>query len=350
MRNIITAILFLIITLQAMAQETLPTRKVSIFKNGIALLIREGTAPLKNQQVKLPIPKQTIFGSYFIGISKDNTVKQIVFRNDTIKKKADCTSVQHYLAGNINKPVTIFYTPEEGIDKSASGKVTGYDQHRHIVQFATDAGKVLVLNANHVYAAEFKDPPAGHYMADSIDRVMIITLEKPSSEAMLQEIFMTNGINWLPSYFLKLKDDKNARLEMKAVLENYAEEIKNADVELVVGAPQMRYSQLDPMTYDYLTTSIGTDMPFAQRSQKFLQSNTVVAGMKSAAGDFFEQTFNTDGEKTGDMYIYKLGKISLPNNSKGSFPIFAGNVEYRDKYEATIEDVTNYYASRYVPN
>jgi hypothetical protein len=64
--------------------------------------------------------------------------------------------------------------------------------------------------------------------------------------------------------------------------------------------------------------------------------------------DFFRSDFNTAGEKSDDIYIYKLGKISLPYMAKGNFPIFAGNVEYKHKYEGTIGDITNYYATRYV--
>ncbi|MBK8846102.1 MAG: hypothetical protein IPO27_05785 [Bacteroidetes bacterium] len=47
---------------------------------------------------------------------------------------------------------------------------------------------------------------------------------------------------------MKLINDKEARLEMKALIENFSEEIKDADVNLVVGSPQMRYGlALDPL-------------------------------------------------------------------------------------------------------
>jgi hypothetical protein len=333
------------------AQNTLPIKKVTVFKNATAMVVREGSMPVMDGNVTLPIPDRTLFGAFFIGASKDNSVKNMVFKNDTIKKKAQSTSVWQFLAGNLNKPVTISYNPTQGIDKTVSGRAVDYNLYSGILKFNTDGGKTIIMHAGQIYQADFKDDPSGTYQADSIKRLMVLRPDKASDNIALQEIYMTGGINWLPSYYLRLKDDKTARLEMKATLENYAEDIRDAETELVVGAPQMKYSiKMDPMTYDYLSVS---DQGAA--AGNYMQGNTramykaEALQMADADQSYFEETFNTEGEKTGDMYIYKLGKISLPEKSKGSFPIFAGNVEYKDKYEGTIPDFTNYFNTRFVP-
>ncbi len=346
------ALLFASSTLLLNAQTTLPTKKVTVFKNATAMLVKEGTAPLKNGSVSLPIPQQTLFGTFFIGASKDNSVKNIVFKSDTLKKKTNSSSVWQYLAGNLNKQVTLHYTPTTGIDKSVSGTVLDYDLYTGFMKFKDDGGKTMIMHVGQIYDAVFKEDPSAFYMADSVKRMMVLKSEKATDNISLQEIYMTGGINWIPSYYLKLKDDKTARLEMKAIVENYAEDFNDAEVELVVGAPQMIYSnKFDPMIYDYITSD---GNHFANNDYRakggYMQMNALTATAEAAAdGAYFENEFSTSGEKTGDMYIYKLGKISLPNQSKGSFPISAGNVEYKDKYEGSIYDITNYYNTRYVP-
>ena len=223
------------------------------------MMVKEGTVPVKEGGVDMPIPDQVLFGTFFMGSPKDNAIKNVVFRNDTIKKKDQSRAVWQFLAGNINKPVTINYTPTQGIDKAVSGKVLSYDLYNGLLKFLTDAGKTLVMHVGSIYQADFKDDPSTYYMADSIKRVMVIKPEKPVNDISLQQIYMTGGINWIPSYFLRLKDDKTARLEMKATIENYAEDLSETDMELVVGAPQMIYSNKpDPMTYNYLS-SMGFD-------------------------------------------------------------------------------------------
>ncbi|MFM2305780.1 MAG: hypothetical protein RLZZ367_449, partial [Bacteroidota bacterium] len=344
------ALALLATTLVANAQTILPVKKVTIFKNSTAMVVKEGNATVKDGTVKLPIPGQTQFGTYFIGAGKDNAIKNIVFRNDTIKSKAVAKEVWQYLAGNPNKQVTLAYTPTQGIDKTVTGKVIAYDLYSGIVRFTTDAGRTIVMNANSIYQADFKEEPSAFYMADSIKRMAVLRPEKAADNIALQQVHITGGINWIPSYYLRLTSDKNARLEMKAVVENFAEDLKDAETELVVGAPQMIHSgQLDPITYDYISTN-GLDNAIAYRAKNYMQSNAMtVAGAMDESAGYFEGNFSTDGEKAGDMYIYKLGKITLAEQTKGTFPIFAAGVEYKDKYEGTIADATNYFNNRFVP-
>ena len=296
----------------------------------------------------MPIPDQILFGTFFMGRQKDNSIKNVVFRNDTLKRQDQARAVWQFIAGNLNKPVTIYYVPSQGVDKSVSGKVVSYDLYTGLMKFVTDAGKTLVMHVGFVYQADFKDDPSGFYTADSIKRVMVLNPEKAAADLFLQQIYMTGGMNWIPSYFLKLKDDKTARLEMKATIENYAEDLNEADAELVVGAPQMIYSNKpDPMTYNYLTiggTYAGND---GRAAMNYLQSNTAAGYETKPAAVFFENDFSAEGEKTDDMYIYHLGKVTLPKQSKGTFPIYAGNLEYKDKYEGSIGDKTSYYTTHY---
>jgi hypothetical protein len=345
-------VLLVLSWMSSAAQNTLPVKKVTIFKNATAMLLKEGNVVTKDGNAILPIPEKTLFGTFFIGAAKDNGIKNMVFKNDTLKRKAASNSIWQFLSGNINKAVTISYTPTQGIDKTVSGKVADYDLYSGILKFTTDAGKTIIMHVGQIYQADFKEDPSVFYMADSIQRMMLLRPEKPADNISLQEIYMTSGINWIPSYYLRLKDDKTARLEMKATVENYAEDLKDAETELVVGAPQMIYSgKMDPMTYDYITGARfdNNDAP-AYKNAKYMQTNAMTArAADEKSAEYFEETFSTEGEKNGDMYIYKLGRISLPEKSKGTFPIFAGNVEYKDKYEGTIYDFTNYYNTRFVP-
>jgi hypothetical protein len=174
--------------------------------------------------------------------------------------------------------------------------------------------------------------------------MVLIHPEKSANEIALQELYMQSGINWIPSYLLKLKDEKTARLEMKATVENSVDEIVNAEAELVVGSPQMYFGlKHDPITYDYLTIDVNNRrVDGGMQSQMLSNSNYRSAGFAAEPAGDFNSEFSTEGEKSGDLYIYRIGKISLPKNGKGSYPVFATSVEYKDKYEGVIEDKTNF--------
>lgn len=75
------------------AQQSLPLKRVTIFKNGTALVTKEGKAVLKDGAARLPIPAEVLFGGYWVGATKDNSIKSLIFQNDKLEKDEDRKSV-----------------------------------------------------------------------------------------------------------------------------------------------------------------------------------------------------------------------------------------------------------------
>ncbi len=351
--KLLPSILVLLSANICIAQNTLPVKKISIFKNNTAMVVKEGPAAVTAGKVYIPIPGHTIYGTFFVETPKDNPIKSMAIVNDTLKKKEKALAVWQMIAGNIGKAATISFAPGQKADKSISGHIISYNLQSGLIQVREDNGKVAFIPSVDLYEIEFSEESNNYYLADSIQRSLMLTPQSTGENIALEEVYMETGLNWMPSYFLKLKDDKTARIEMKATIENFAEGINDAETELIVGAPQMTNSNKpDPMTYDYQTIEYG-----AVSGKAYMYSNAIqtasgyYAGEKDArvAGDF-ESTFTTEGEKNGDMYIYKIGKVTIGKNSKAIYPIFAGNIEYKDKYEGTIYDKTNYASSRTADN
>lgn len=345
-------ILLLFLASFCIAQNSLPLKKISIFKNNTAMVVKEGTASLKSGKASIPIPAHAIYGTFFLGTSKENPIKNMAVVNDTLKKQQKALAVWQLIAGNISKSATISFSPAQKLDKTISGKITSYSLQTGLIQVKEDNGKLASIASTDVYEVEFSEESNSFFLADSIQRSLVLTPLNTVENLALQEIYMQTGVNWMPSYFLKLKDDKTARLEMKATIENFAEAINDAETELIVGSPQMTNSgKSDPMTYDYQTigaAGYGTATAYKYSNAMQSKSNYYAAGEASTAA--FDNTFSTDGEKSGDLYIYKIGKVNIGANSKAIYPIFAGNIEYKDKYEGLIYDKTNYATTRTTDN
>jgi hypothetical protein len=170
-------------------------------------------------------------------------------------------------------------------------------------------------------------------------------------------VYMQSGIQWFPSYNIKMINDNELQLEMKALVENYSEDINDAELTLTVGNPQFFYNaSIDPIATNYLTslfdtrTSSFSTLPM--QMQTYANSNMYVAADESA-NELNFQPFNdytTLGEKTNDLYMYKLGNVSLAQQSKTSFQIFSTKLPYKDMYEVTIGDIVNYSYNSYIGN
>lgn len=336
-------------TFTLQAQQPLPLKKITVFKNGSCLLTREGKATVKDGVARLPIPQEVLFGGYWIGATGGNTVQSLSFKNDKLEKKKAAKEFWQLISGNVGKTVTVSIGSKS--NETVTGKIVSFERQAGIVKLKQENGRITYLQTQNIFQLDFSEDANVNFMEDSTFRMVLLKPEKPANDINLQQLSMQAGVNWVPSYLLKIKDDKSARLEMKAVIENGIEDITNAETELVVGSPQMYFGmRRDPITYDYLTTESGVDNAGASPMQALSNAAFARGARADKAEDAFDGNYSTEGEKTGDLYIYKIGKVSLANRTKGSYPVFASNVEYKHRYEGVIADKTNYYNSRFVDN
>src|SRR5262249_41835762 len=124
---------------------------------------------------------------------------------------------------------------------------------------------------------------------------------------------------------------------------------------LTVGSPQFKYgTEADPLAENFLKAN-SIQLPssgaytyaWSPPKNNNIFSNQIISKEESADSaepvsynDY--SNYSTEGEKSSDLYLYKIGVGSLPMNSKTSFPIFSVNVPYEDIYEVHIGDITNY--------
>ncbi|MFM8740524.1 MAG: hypothetical protein ACKOC0_09990 [Cytophagales bacterium] len=341
-------LLLVVASFNSKAQQPLPLKKITIFKNGSCLLTREGKSAIKAGVARLPIPQEVLFGGYWIGATGGNAIQSLTFRIDKLEKKEAASEFWQLISGNVGKTVTISLHNKK--DEAVTGKILSFEKKSQMVKLRQENGKITYLQTHNIFQLDFSEEMNATLVEDSTLRMVLLTPEKSANDINLQQLSMQAGVNWVPSYLLKLNNEKSARLEMKAVIENGIEDIFNAETELVVGSPQMYFGKKrDPITYDYLTTDVGADNAGMQP----MQTMSNAAYSRTAKADkteesTFDGSYSTEGEKAGDLYIYKVGKVTLANHAKGSYPVFASNIDYKHKYEGVIADKTNYYNSRFV--
>lgn len=328
----------------AMAQQGVPQKKVTVFKNGTALIVNEGTVPVNGKLATLPDPGSVLLGTYWIGAPKGNTVKRADVKTDTLKVQGAIGTIPQMLMANTGKKVTLSYTAGDRGDRSITGTILSVSPAANLVQLRKDDNKVTALQTSAIYQVDMDNSPLS-FTKDSIARMVVVELENSVKETVLKELYMQDGLNWTPSYLLKIADDKTAYLEMKATLTNPGKRMTDVETELVVGSPVLYFgAQRDPMSFDFV--QMGVDVATAKFRMSQLSNNVVMAETSVAAdGATAPDDFSREGEKQGDFYIYKLGKISLPKQATATFPIFTGTIACKEKYSCTIPDNVGTYQS-----
>jgi hypothetical protein len=349
----------MVATLAANAQ--MKTTKVSVFKNGTFFQKKEGNMKITDRVTYVDVPSTALLGTYWIAAGKDSKVQQIDVRQDTIKKSKTAISITDYLQGNEGKQITLRYNQIIDASKPSMRTVTGtlvkYFPQTGIIKLKTDNNKMLIISTSNLNDVEFDSSVSDKYQADTIVRRAKIQLEKNIGSNDFTIVSMQTGVQWQPSYYIRLVNDKDARLVMKGTVENFSEDLEDVDLDLVVGAPQMFFgTQFDPISLGYLTSLIttsyangtyGNDNRFLSNAQTAMWDYNSTGGAATIpiAG---EDEYTANGEKVSDLYYYKAGKITLKKNTKTLIPISLTTIPYKDVYEADIGDITNYYVNRSV--
>ena len=348
------------------AQSTLIPTEVNVFKNGTYFIVKEGTVYPKQSKITLDVPSAPLLGTYWINTAKDVTISKITYVTDTLKSFSTAQNIPDVLSANKGKKIKVSYINDGKTSKEISGTLLDYFKSSGLMKIKTADAKTYYILVSAISDFAIEETPVDKTSADSLVRVAKVEFSKNLESTNLKLVYMQTGIQWVPSYNVKLLSEKELQLEMKALVENTAEEIKDCQLTLTVGNPQFFYGYgIDPIAYQTQTNisslyPSGRSSGYGNGSMGLVQTNAY----QSYDGEYAlnEQSttpaysyndyssYSTDGEKSNDLYMYKIGKVSLKKGTKSSFQMFSYNLPYKDVYEVDIYDVVNYSYNSYIGN
>ncbi len=135
--------------------------------------------------------------------------------------------------------------------------------------------------------------------------------EKPA--APVQMSYLAKGISWAPAYRIDLKGEKKMTLTMSAVITNGLEDLKDAEVSLISGFPNIHFANVrSPLSgislqqfFNELNTAGRNGNANPVMMQKVMYNGAAVGG--SDASDLAIQG-STSGE---DIQYRNIGKITM---------------------------------------
>ncbi|UPT66156.1 MAG: DUF4139 domain-containing protein [Sphingobacteriales bacterium JAD_PAG50586_3] len=399
------------------AHAQLQPTKLSVFSNGTFFEQKEGKLKFNNSIGKVDLPGTILQGTFWLAGSNDIKIKQIDIAVDTVKKVKSAQYLDDFLAANEGKNVTLRFTPAlttlaNPTLRSLTGTLVSFNKQSGLIKLKNTEGKIILINADNLNDIDLDANANETFKDDTLIRRASIYLDKPATEAPFNQVTMQTGLQWQPSYYIKLENDKDARLIMKATVENGTEvDYDKIDLDLVVGAPQLFFgTAADPIcdffapppptasyTWDYdgsedlnyrgagrfrrsftrndditmqgiisVTDMNGTStVPQIKTRGKLLETisggmpamydGDVTGGVIDISGAYNvaiditgDKDYSSAGKKSADLYYYNAGKVSLPRNAKTLLPISQSTISYKHVYEANIGDITNYAYNRAV--
>jgi len=336
MRIIITLLIAISLTSTLFAK--LKTEKVSIFKNGTGFFIKSGKIKTKNKKIYLDAPDST-FGTMWVNSKNLFSLKTT---DKPRMEKRDVKSILDILKANNNKKCIITLTDNKEI------KATILSLGDSIVNLKTDKGW-LTLDTKDIKKIIFKDKPnMKHSVSTGKNRVELKF--KDNGNKNIDLFYLRKGITWMPNYLIELKGKKKAKLTLKALIINDAEELLKTNVDFVVGVPNFKYSHiLSPLGSDMkLKTFLDT---LNGRNSRGYYYNNNANRMMNQAVQVRSNRFSSNndnyaanpfigvaGTTNEDLFFYHLRDVTIKKGERATYQLLSIDIPIEHIYEVSLSE------------
>ena len=259
--------------------------KVSLFKNGLAIVDARALAPAAGEYRVDRFPEAT-WGSLWLTTGPGVELQTATSREATFLQAATAEEVEAALEAQLGPTVTVADAAGAGVMREVTAPVLD-----------------LTLGGEGV-----EDGGLAVGMA-----------------------WITRGAAWAPSVLVDVLDDETARFTAKAVVINDAMDLDGVDLELIAGFPNLSFANaptpmsLDPLpqllaALDARSTQPGRDVTL---NQMVMYNRMAPGAAESFGGGMSLPPAETAGEDAGELYFFQLPAVTLKRGERGYFPLLS---------------------------
>lgn len=318
----------------------------SLFKNGLALVIRD--IPIKGTAEYLveDVPTATL-GTLWLRTGEGVKIKHVT--TEAIQSQESIASMDQLLDENVGQKVTLIL---EGL-ASVSGVIV--DSKGSLVSIQKeDGGKISIPKMKVVSVSGEAKLNTSRSIKDG-KKALKISVEAPTG-GKLQLVSLEKGLSWAPNYSIELGANNKVRFIGKATVMNDLMNLDGANLQFITGFPNVPYAELpDPLTHQKgLSDFLGLIAQFEQKPNQYgfgyVRSQNVSAGGRAGEISNFSQPGNQgvpldplSADRIEDMFYHKKPGVTLEKNERAYFQLFDAATDYEDVYTWTIDPERDYY-------
>ncbi len=341
-------LILLICASWAFAQtDQLTVKKIDIFKNGTAFFTSEGRLGITGNEALLsPLPNAA-FGTLWIA-PIDKTIQIEGLQSSTKWTLVTKTASDQYqiLHANIGKKISWPYGTES--DKSMTGILKNvFKSGEQVLLLVQVEGRLISMEKG--WNARFDFPEGGNTTCVDTLRQEAVKIKTSGAKgaAEFQMVYFQTELGWQPSYRVDLLDEKNAQVVLSSTIVNDAQDISDAQINLVVGFPHFIHANvLSPLTNrisirDFFNQLNGNSSSNNSYSSFGAMSNRMMAQSvayeeSTPDASSYGQFTALEGKSEEDLFFYTLPKVTLKKGERAWFPIFSATVPYQHIFETFI--------------
>lgn len=334
------------------ANKDFKTKSISLFKNGSAFYLKSGKVKTKDKTYRITknIPS-ALFGTFWIQSPSDE-LQFVSSFNDQVAEsnKARTTTFAQMLSANLGKKLRLHIGKDDIIDgyveevekiaKPTDDKALIPEQFivGNILTFRTDS-MWLTLNVSEIRRIEYLEKPNQVLETKFLQNKPILqfNFDNNKAEQNVDIMYLQNGLSWTPGYLIELIDDETAQLTLRAEVVNSAEDIKDTDINFVVGVPNFRFANRLSSLVDFYNSYVpAVNQGFSNAMRAQTTNAYAIQEDVQSLSEISVTANQVTGSAEEDLFFYNLKNFSLKKGGRGHYPIFSKKIDISHIYECNI--------------
>ena len=353
----------------ARALEAMPVREITVFKDGHAFVLHEGTMPTNEAgdvvMDTLPAP---VLGTFWPFSSRpDVELTAVVAGRRSVTIERTALSLRDLLEANPGKkventetggqqyPATIISMPvRDAAELRETGPPNAEDrppEKGDTILLETEEG-VKVVAVDRIVDVTFKGPPELRLAQEELRDLLTLKLDwqgrDPAPNADVGMMYLQMGIRWIPQYRIVLDGEGHAVVSLQATLINELADLHDVTAHLVIGVPSFAFKDaLDPIGLQQTLARLSPHFEGGART-RFGLSNAIMsqrADMRfsavpapqpapAAGADLGPEIGGADGHE--DLFVFTVNHLTLDRGERMVLPVVEYTLDYADVFTLDI--------------
>jgi hypothetical protein len=349
------------------ALAKMPVKEVTVFKDGHAYVVHEGTLPTTDKgEVLLDQLPSPVMGTFWPYVQAgQGTLKSVTAASTKVNVEQTATNFRELIEANIGAEVLLTEGTKPSYQarllevlskKPADGpadRAVSYSPYippstMFVVLAKTDDGtKAVPVEA--ITELKFRDKYNTKFSQEQQRNLLTMTITHanavPPKNVNVGMAYVQKGLRWIPHYKIELNDQGKALVKMQATLINELTDLKDVTMNLVIGVPSFQFKDTaDPMAFQQTMAALGQYFQGDSNSNYSMSNGMMtqnVAGFGQGVapqGPAFVQVPNdvVDPKQSDDLYVFTIKNITLAKGARMVIPISEQVLGYKDVYTLDI--------------
>ncbi len=381
-RTLLTASIVLFLATWTYADQTepasvpakMPVKEITVFKDGHAFVLHEGTMPTDAAgNVVMDYLPSPVIGTFWpYSADKNAKLSAVVAGQRKITVERTALALTEMIEANIGADVIVTESSlSAGIagdkpigEKLYPAKILGLPvrsseelaktsppnagemlpQKGSLVLLKTESG-VKVVNISQIRDITIKGEPQGKIKQNEVRNMLTLKMDwegkAPQKTADVGMIYLQRGVRWIPNYKIALDGKGNAVVKLQATLLNELTDMEDVTCNLVIGVPTFAFKDtVDPIALQTAVVQLSQYFKEdAQTARGFSNAiMTQTARMTEARPGLSEKPPMDLGPEVGgaeraeDLFVFTVKHVTLKKSQRMVFPIVEYTLPYKDVY------------------